>query len=105
VAEEDPGCSEGRSPVGAATGGCWDDLRPRLWDGAATGVVVAEEDPGCSEGRSPVGVVTRGCWGLVSVEPTRPAAAIAARTSARKSTTGLVEPAGVATGAETGGTA
>ena len=81
-----------------------DGLRPRLWDGEATGVVVVDGDPGFSEGRSFVEVTTSGCWGFVSAEPTRPAAAIAARTSARKSTTGLVEPAGLAAGAETGGT-
>jgi hypothetical protein len=86
----------------SAVTGC-DGLRPRLWDGAAMGVVVAEEDVGFSDGRSLV-VATGGCWGIVSVEPTRPAAAIAARTSARKSTTGLVEPTGLATGVETGGT-
>jgi len=81
-----------------------DGLRPRLWDGEATGVVVAGEDPGFSEGCSFVEATTGGCWGFASVEPTRPAAAIAARTSARKSTTGLVEATGLATGAETGGT-
>jgi hypothetical protein len=45
--------------VSAVTGR--DDLRPRLWDRAATGVIVAEEDSGFSEGRSLVGVVTGGC--------------------------------------------
>jgi hypothetical protein len=81
-----------------------DGLRPRLWDGEATGVVVADEDPSFSEGRSLVEATTSGCWGFVSAETTRPAAAIAARTSARKSTTGLVEPEGLAAGVVTGGT-
>lgn len=81
-----------------------DGLRPRLWDGAAMGVVAVDGDAGFSEGRSFVEATTSGCWGFVSVEPTRPAAAIAARTSARKSTTGRVEPAGFAAGVVTGGT-
>lgn len=63
-----------------------------------------EADPDFSEGRSLVGEATGACWGFVSVEPIRPAAAIAARTAARKSTTGLAEPAGLVTGAETEGT-
>ena len=88
--------------VSAVTGGR-DGLRSRLCDGAVTAGFAVEEAPGLPEGRSLVEAATGGCWGLVSVEPTRPAAAIAARTSARKSTTGLAEPEGLAAGVETGG--
>jgi hypothetical protein len=69
------------------------------------GVVVVEEDPGCSDGRFPVDVTTGACWGFTCVELTRPAAAIAARTSARKSTGGLLEPEGLAVGIDIEGTA
>ncbi len=67
-------------------------------------MVVVDGDPILSEGRSLEDPTADGCWDFVSVAPTRPAAAIAARTSARKSTTGLVEPAGLAAGVVTGGT-
>ena len=108
VTEGDVVCACGTLAVGVAgadsltTGR--DGLRPRLWDWAVLGMAFAGGDPGCSDARFPVGVTTGACWGFTSVELTRPAAAIAARTSARKSTDGLLEPEGLAVAADSGGT-